>query len=147
MIRTASLVVAVALLLPLLAAAPATQRADQKDGQTAPVTALSKKLPEIKFSAIALEDAIDYLRDVTGANIHVNWRALELMNVTRQTPVSVRLNDVTMRRVLKTILDETGAGDQLTWYAEEGVIEITTKEIADQQLITRVYPVQDLVAE
>jgi hypothetical protein len=146
MIRTAASILVVAALVPcLIAAAPTTQSSPKAD--VSAKLALSRKLPEVKFSAIPLSDAIDYLRDVSGANIHVNWRALELLNVTRQTPVSLKLNDVTMRRVMKSLLDETGAGELLTWYIDEGVIEITTREIADQQLITKVYPVEDLVME
>jgi hypothetical protein len=161
--RTAT-ALSIAVLLLCLAAAPTTQTSDRKsdaqptakpavqregkqEGQAIPRAALSKKIPEIRFAQLPLADAIDYLRDVTGANIHVNWRAIELINVTRQTPVSVTLTDVPMRRVLKSVLDETGGGELLTWYVEEGVIEITTKEIADNQMVTRVYPVQDLVAE
>src|SRR5689334_4320285 len=113
MIRTASIVFVAAALVPLLiAAAPTTQRTADVSASTA----LSRKLSEVKFSSIPLTDAIDYLRDTSGANIHVNWRALELLNVTRQTPVSLKLNDVTMRRVMKSLLDETGAGELLTWY-------------------------------
>ena len=143
--RTAASALLVALVLPLVAAAPATRpsSADQK----ASATALQKTLGEIKFSSVALEDAIDYIREVSSTNIHVNWRALELLNVTRQTPISVKLSDVSMRRALKAILDETGAGQQITYYIEEGVLEITTRDIADQQMVTRVYPVDDLVME
>jgi hypothetical protein len=145
MSRTLS-ILAVAALVPFLLAATPTTQSSASSGVSASA-ALSRKLTEVKFTAIPLSDAIDYLRDVTGANIHVNWRALELLNVTRQTPVSLRLNDVTMRRVMKSLLDETGAGELLTWYIDEGVIEVTTREIADQQLITKVYPVEDLVLE
>jgi uncharacterized membrane protein YgcG len=146
--RTVASLLVIVLAPCLIAAAPATQRADEKsDRKVPPVTALQKKIGEINFNSIALQDAVDYLRDVTRTNIHVNWRALELMNVTRQTLISVKLNDVSLRRVLKSVLDETGAGEQLTWYIDEGVIEITTREIADNQLITRVYPVDDLVME
>ncbi len=67
------------------------------------------------------------------------------MNVTRQTPVSLRLTDVPLRRVLKAVLDETGAGASLTFYVEDGIVEVTSKEIADKQLITEVYPVDDLI--
>src|SRR5215210_8050321 len=39
--------------------------------------ALSTILPEVKFQGSPLKDVFDFLRDVSGANIHVNWRALE----------------------------------------------------------------------
>jgi hypothetical protein len=118
-----------------------------KSGQAAPTVALTRKLPELRFTQIPLGDAIDQVRESTGANIHVNWRALELLNVTREMPVSMNLRDVTARRALKALLDETGVGDFLTYYVDEGVIEITTKEIADNKMFTRVYPVEDLVVE
>src|SRR5689334_1449706 len=121
----ASVFLVASVSVPLLAAAPpaTTQPA-------AGTTPLQKQVGEVKLSATALEDAIDYLREISGANIHVNWKALELLNVTRQTPISINLSDVTMRRALKAILDETGAGQQITYYIDEGVIEITTRDIA-----------------
>jgi hypothetical protein len=115
------------------------------DAQVNAATALSRKLPEVRINGVPLENAVDFLRDLTGLNIHVNWRALELLNVTKQTPVTLRLADVSARRILRALLDETGSGEHLTWYIDEGVVEITTREIADAQLITRVYPVEDLV--
>jgi hypothetical protein len=119
----------------------------RKASDTTPAMALSRKLPELKFTQIPLGDAIDHVREATGANIHVNWRALEMLNVTREMPTSLNLRDVTARRALKALLDETGVGDYLTYYVDEGVIEVTTREIADNKLITRVYPVEDLVVE
>lgn len=139
----------IALASPLFAATPvpppATRPASPAVVGVAPGRALAAKLPDIKLDNIPLSDAIDFVRDVSGANIHVNWRALELLNVTRQMPVSVQLFNVTTRRVLRSLLDETGAGEMLTFYVDEDVVEITTKEISDQKLITRVYPVEDLV--
>jgi hypothetical protein len=126
---------------------PAPPQAQKKIGEPTPAVALNRKLPELRFTQIPLGDAIDHVREHTGANIHVNWRAMELLNVTRDMPVSLNLRDVTARRALKALLDETGVGEFLTYYVDEGVIEVTTKEIADQKLITRVYPVEDLVVE
>ena len=156
--RTAALLT-IALAAPLFAAAPATRPAPTPAAAPAPAAvgvapatvgvapgrALAARLPDIKLDQIPLSDAIDFVRDVSGANIHVNWRALELLNVTRQTPVSLQLSSVTTRRVLRSLLDETGAGEMLTFYVDEEVIEVTTKEISDSKLITKVYPVEDLV--
>jgi hypothetical protein len=164
MIRHHGLVVLALLSIASLAAAPAppaTQPAPyqipparypappqaKKTGDAPASVALSRKLPELRFTQIPLGDAIDQVRESTGANIHVNWRALELLNVTRDMPTSLNLRDVTARRALKALLDETGVGDFLTYYVDEGVIEVTTKEIADNKLLTRVYPVEDLVVE
>src|SRR5688572_15702264 len=110
------------ILLSSLAFAQTTKPADP---QVATAAALSRRLPEVRITGVPLESAIDFVRDLTGLNIHVNWRALEQHNVTRQSQVSLRLADVTVRRILRGLLDETEAGDQLTWYIDDGVVEIT----------------------
>ena len=38
---------------------------------------LSTRLPELNFQGVTLNDALDFMRDVSGANITVNWKALE----------------------------------------------------------------------
>jgi hypothetical protein len=109
--------------------------------------ALNQKMPEVKFQGQGLRDCMDFLRDVSGANLHVNWRALEAAGVTPDTPVNVRLRDVSLRKVLTVLLSEAAPGTNLTFYTSEGVIEVTTSEIADAEMITRVYPVEDLLIE
>ena len=114
--------------------------------QSTATRSLNRTLPEVKFTGTTLRDSFDFLRDVSGANIHVNWRALEAAGVTGDTQVNVRLRDVPLRKVLNTLLDEAGVG-LLTYYTSEGVIEVTTSELADKEMITRVYPVDDLIME
>ena len=110
--------------------------------------ALSRRVALINYNSAALGDVIDAFRDIAGANIHVNWRALEPLGIDRKTAVTIHLNNVSLRKVLKTVLKDLGGGAELaTFYIDEGVIEVTTREIADRQLITKVYPVEDLVME
>ncbi|HEY8665052.1 MAG TPA: hypothetical protein VIL86_00220 [Tepidisphaeraceae bacterium] len=117
-------------------------------GRNAPTrVALNQSLPEMKFDNVGLNDAIDFLRDVSNANIHVNWRALEDAGIPKDTQINVRLRSVPMRKVLSLILSEASSEGKLTYYLDDGVIEITTTEIADRQLITRVYPIEDLIME
>jgi hypothetical protein len=108
---------------------------------------LNRTLPEMKFTGVGLGEAIEFLRDVSGANIHVNWKALEENNVTADTSVNLRLRSVSLRKVLSLLLSEAGGGDALAFYVDDGVIEITTKELADKKVYTRVYPVEDLVMD
>jgi hypothetical protein len=108
---------------------------------------LSMNLPELKFTNVALSDAIDFLRDVSGANIHVNWKALEELGVGKDTPINVKLRAVSLRKILNVLVNETGVPGAITWMIDDNVIEITSRQIADQQLVTRVYPVDDLLME
>jgi hypothetical protein len=108
---------------------------------------LNTVLPELRFDNITLADAIEFLRDVSGANIHVNWKALEEIGVGKDAQVNVRLRTVSLRKILALVLSEAGSGGLLTYYIDDNVIEVTTRELADQQLITRIYPVDDLIME
>jgi hypothetical protein len=110
-------------------------------------TALSQRLPEMKFTGVSLGDCIDFIRDIAGTNIHVDWKALGDANVTRDTQVNLRLYGVSVRKVLQVLLAEAGGGEALTFYVDDDVIEITSKAVADQKLITRVYHVDDLILE
>src|SRR6202041_3342913 len=55
------------------------------------------------------------------------------------------LHDVSAGKVLSLILSQAGPGDLLTYFIDQNVVEITTRLVADQQLITVVYYVQDLL--
>ena len=107
---------------------------------------LGRRLPEINFADVAFTDVVDFLRDVTNANIFVNWRALEAAGIDRNAKVSVRLKDVAFGKALDTILKSVG-GDavKLAYAVDQGVITVSTAEDLGQNVITRVYDVRDLV--
>ena len=85
---------------------------------------LDRKLPEVNFKDNRFEDVIDFLRDVTGANIFVNWRALELAGIPKDTKLTVQIKDVKFEKALRMILDRLG-GRKMTvnYVVDEGVIE------------------------
>lgn len=103
-------------------------------------------MPDLKLDGTALTDAIDYMRDLSGANVHVNWKALEEAGVSKDVPVTCRLRGVPFRTVLTLVLNEAGPG-LLSYYVDDNVIEITTRELADTKMTTRLYPVEDLLME
>lgn len=109
--------------------------------------ALRMPLPDVNLNSVALADAIDYIRDVSNTNIVVNWRALEAAGVDKDVAITVRLRGVPLRRVLDVMLEEAGGTTQLAYTHDEDVLEITTKELADKKLITRIYSVEDLIMD
>lgn len=106
---------------------------------------LGKTLPELRFDGVALNDAIDFLRDVSGANITVNWKALSEQGVTPDAPLTLKLRNVSLRKGLDLVLSEAGAGDKLGWTTDQNVVEISTRELIDSKMYTRVYPIEDLL--
>ena len=71
---------------------------------------LDRTLPDINFAGQSLTDVVDFLRDVAGVNIFVDWRGLEKAGVAKNTPVAVRLKAVKLSTTLKRILDDVGDG-------------------------------------
>jgi uncharacterized membrane protein YgcG len=108
---------------------------------------LNSVLPELHFDGVSISDAIDFLRDVSGANMTVNWKALEEQGVSKDTPINLKLREVSLRRALELVLSEVGGPGKLSYTVDENVIEITSQELVDSKMYTRVYPIQDLIME
>ncbi len=106
---------------------------------------LGQDLPELRMDGAALTDAIDLLRDLSGANISVNWKALAAEGVTPESTVTLKLRHVSLRRGLDLILAEAGAGDKLGWTIDQNVVEVSTRALIDTKMYTRVYPIGDLL--
>ncbi|HZZ44419.1 MAG TPA: hypothetical protein VFE58_15900 [Tepidisphaeraceae bacterium] len=103
---------------------------------------LNRPISDFNLDKTSLSDALDYLRDTASVNMHVNWNALQIAGITKDTPVSLQVKNITLRKALTLLLADTSPA---TWYIDQGVIEVTTQEIADKHTYTRVYPVEDLV--
>jgi hypothetical protein len=133
--------VAVAFFAAIFAMSPATARAGTTNRQ------LDATLPELRLDGVSLADSIDFLRDVSDANIVVNWKALEEAGVSRDVPVTLHLRNISLRKAMQLILSEASGGDKLSFTLDQGVIEITTRDLADQKMFTCIYPVDDLIMD
>ncbi len=88
-----------------------------------------------------LEDAVRMIETRHNIPIHIDQRGLEDVNVTLETEMTGWLRGVTLRTALKRMLDNF----ELAYYIDEEVIVITSRDKAAEHLITKVYPVGDLV--
>jgi type II secretory pathway component GspD/PulD (secretin) len=103
---------------------------------------------EVAFENTPLPEAIDFLRRVSGLSIFVKWTALEGIGITREdaTVREVNLEDVTVEKALRTVLEDVGAG-QLDLLVDEGVVTISTRDDLALETVTRVYDIRDLIIE
>jgi hypothetical protein len=92
---------------------------------------LFRTLPEVTFDGVGFADATDFLRDVSGANVFVDWIHLEKAGVDRNAPVSVKLRNVKFSGALQAICDSAGKG-KAVFKPVKNVIVISTKEGADR---------------
>jgi RNA polymerase sigma factor (sigma-70 family) len=107
--------------------APPAGRAD--DGAPAEDAALkaqlARLLPEINFDGVAFTDVIDFLRDVSGANIFVDWKGLEAAGVAKTAPISARMKNVRLDKAIETILASAAGEGRLGFKVDRDVITIS----------------------
>ncbi len=133
----------------------ASLRADETDrpqpaaaAQASPTTdadqPILKALAErnsFDFQETPLQDIVQHLREQTKLNILIDRRALDDYGISPEVAVSADLKDISLRSALNLILQPL----DLTWSMENGVLIITTAEVAETKLTTKVYRVADLV--
>ncbi|NNM87370.1 MAG: hypothetical protein HKL95_02495 [Phycisphaerae bacterium] len=102
-------------------------------------------LPHTRMNNAPFQDAVQYLRDTTGANIFVNWASLEAAGVLKTTPIDLNLRYVSAEELVKLMLAQVSPQTPLISYVHDNVLTITTVAQANQQRVTRVYDIQDLI--
>ena len=109
---------------------------------------LRTRINELDFKGTAFREVVDFLRNVSGANIYVKWRALEDEGIDESAEVrNVKLADVTVEKALQVILEDVGGGRPLGFVIDQGVVTISTKSDLAQNTTTRVYDIRDLIIE
>jgi tetratricopeptide (TPR) repeat protein len=105
---------------------------------------IEKKLQQpvtLHYSATPLREVIDDLRERQGIDIFVDKCALEAQEVSLEFPVSMRVEDVSLKSALNLVLNSA----HLTYVIKDGVLQITTKQAARGKTEGRVYEVADLL--
>ena len=106
---------------------------------------LARPIPELNFDAVPFAEVVDFLRDVSGANVFVEWTALEAAGVDRSSPVTVRVKNVKFSQALDMVLKSGGKGVPLGYGLKGGVLRISTREDLDRETEIRAYDVRDIV--
>ncbi len=103
----------------------------------------------INFDDTPLSEVIDYYRQTTGLSFSISWRALDLVGITDDTPVTVKAGKISLARSLDLVLDEVsgsrGRFERLYWLIDEGIIRITTGAAFNARVSTRLFDVSDLM--
>jgi hypothetical protein len=89
-----------------------------------------------------LRDFADRLSRQFGVPIELDVKKLEEAGVNQDSPINTRLESIPLLSILEHGLRDV----HLTFTIRASVILITSPEEAESQLVTRIYPVRDLVA-
>lgn len=115
-------------------------------------TQLKEKLQSAQVSlnfseGTSFEEVLQYLHDVGGVQISVNWNALAALGIDRTTDVQgISLSDISIAAALELLLDNVGGQGQLDYTTIDGTVRISSRGGIDRRAIVRVYDVKDLVS-
>lgn len=105
---------------------------------------IRQKLEEptaLDFAEQPLADVIEFLKQKHDIEIQLDNKALTDAGVGNDTPITRTLSGLTLKTVLKLILDEL----DLTYVVRNEVLVVTSKTEAESMLVVKIYPVFDLV--
>jgi RNA polymerase sigma factor (sigma-70 family) len=125
-------------------AAPQAGKGNQPARESPRVPRPEDKLATIvsvNFKDVPLSEAVECLRKLTKLNVKVDWAALDEIAVAKDQPVTLQLDKVSARSVLRHLL----RSKQLGYYLENDILVLTTEDAANEKMVRRVYPVADLV--
>jgi hypothetical protein len=114
---------------------------DQANAGTA--ARLKRKIDKVDFNGQALSDVIDFIRDATGLDVLVEWRALEEAGIPKDAPITLQLREPATIEAVLTLMFRT-MGGVLRYEIDKGVVVVTMADRVSQQ-VTRVYDVADLL--
>ena len=86
----------------------------------------------------------EVVRDISAKHdipVIIDNLALSDAGLSEEEPITKTLNNVSLRSALRIMLREL----DLTYMIKDEVMQITTRDVAEENLITKVYPVGDLV--
>jgi len=129
-----------------------TARAPSPDDQRdpAPRRRPARAVASLTFDDLPLVDAVETIGHAAGVPIHVSWRALGAVGVTRQTPVTLDVPDLPAARALDLILADLNTDrdkfNRVYWHVEDGLVRITTGHALNAgELTTTVFDIGDLL--
>lgn len=136
-ILTATLALLAAMAAPL-AAQGGTRDADARRQEV--LNKLNNQRLSVDFQNTSLEDAIGFIRDFSGLNLHIDAGVHE--NLTEdQLKVTLKVKDLLLKSVLKLMLGQRG----LSAMYREGVLLILPREKIDEKTTLAMYDVRDML--
>jgi type II secretory pathway component GspD/PulD (secretin) len=101
---------------------------------------LNSQRISVDFKDIALDEAMNFVRDFTGINIFIDPDVHTKLSED-QLKVNLKVKDLLLKSALKLILQ----AKELSATYKDGVLIIQPKEKQSASLVTRIYDVRDLL--
>ena len=101
------------------------------------------------FKDEPLKNVIDFYRKATGANFHVNWKALQNVGIDREEPITLTVRGISVSRALDMVTGQISEGkdkyESVYWMVNRGVVTISTGHALNTKTIVTMHDVGDLL--
>lgn len=97
----------------------------------------------VSFDKMSLDEALKAISKTSKLPIILDRIALEEAGLRVDDPITLQINNVPIRSILRLILDEV----DLDFVVEDAVVKVTSFEVSNRKLTTGFFPVSDLVTE
>jgi hypothetical protein len=94
-----------------------------------------KETTTVNFSELPLDDALDFISRSHEFPILLDVIAVEEAGLLADEPINLVFAPVRVDQVLDLMLSDL----ELTWFVEDGILHVTTIEVANQRLVNRSY--------
>jgi len=143
-------VLAVAFSPPALAEGPPdSDRSPGRRQQRRPAgearRVLAKKVPSIDWEDVPLEDIFEWLENQGRADVIVRWAQLELEGIDPGMPVTLKLTNTTVAKVLAEVFEQISDTEPVLYRGIGNTIKISTRSDFSRKLYTRVYDISDII--
>ena len=103
------------------------------------ILALMGDETSVRFIDTPLVQALESVSEIHDIPIFIDRRALEEVGLTEDAPVNIDVKEISLRSALRLMLRDL----DLTYVIKDEVLQITTIESAEQNLVTRMYRLPD----
>ncbi|MEZ6241766.1 MAG: hypothetical protein R3B57_01860 [Phycisphaerales bacterium] len=114
----------------------------------AALASIEEKNTQITFEDNPLIDVLNFIESIAGVNMDVDWTSLEDIGIDRETPVTLRLNNVAIKTALDKVLAKVSDPDlPAGWAVEDGIVTIASDEVLRRNVSLEIYDIRDLLIE
>lgn len=122
--------------------------ADTEDNRRALAVLENKRIP-VEFVDTPLSSVLGFIQAVTNLNVDVDYQSLESVGIDRESIVSLKLSNATVRTVLDRVLEKVsnGASSGAAWSVNDGILVVASQEVINRNKTLVIYDIRDLLVE
>lgn len=112
------------------------------------LSAMAEQRVPVDFQDNSLENVIEFIGSISSLNIDVDWGSLELIGVDQQSPVTLKLTNVSLETVLDRVLEKVSDPDiPAGWAVTDGILTIASDEVLRRNTVLEIYDIRDLLVD